>query len=79
MKTLKVYISIGTLALAFICLSFKPLTCPVANKNVSQADTVHYADGIYEGKSQDGYAGMEPFWGIVRMKVEKELLPRSIS
>ena len=71
MKILRVYISIGILTLTLLTLSFQPVTPPVALKNELQTDSVNYPDGIYEGKSQDGYAGLEPYWGIVRIKVEK--------
>jgi major membrane immunogen (membrane-anchored lipoprotein) len=71
MKALKVNISIGLITLMLLCVAFKPMTHQVTGKKVKQTDKVNYQDGIYEGKSQDGYAGMEPFWGIVRIKVEK--------
>ena len=71
MKILRVYISIGILTLTLLTLSFQPVTPPGAHKNLLQAGSVNYPDGIYEGRSQDGYAGMEPYWGIVKIKVEK--------
>jgi major membrane immunogen (membrane-anchored lipoprotein) len=69
MKALKVYIPISILALSLLFLSFQPMTPPIADNSMLLADSVHYPDGIYEGKSRDGYTG-EPFWGIVKIKVE---------
>lgn len=69
MKALKVYPLIGILALSLLFLSFQPMTPSIAENPLLLADSVHYPDGIYEGKSRDGYTG-EPFWGIVKIKVE---------
>ena len=69
MKALKVYLPICILALSLLFSSFQPMTLPIADNSMLLADSAHYPDGIYEGKSRDGYTS-EPFWGIVKIKVE---------
>lgn len=71
MKTLNIYFPIALLAITLVFLSFTPVKHTMVAKEVLQPDSTHYPDGTYVGKSQDGYAGMEPFWGVVQIKVEK--------
>jgi uncharacterized protein with FMN-binding domain len=71
MKAFNIYFSIVLLTVTLVLLSFQPVRQTGTVKEVLQPDSTNYPDGTYEGKSQDGYAGMEPFWGVVRIKVEK--------
>jgi major membrane immunogen (membrane-anchored lipoprotein) len=69
---MKVSYKLIILAICILSPSFCIGQDLVTGAKLSQDTTRRFKDGIYEGKSQSEYAA-EPFWGIVRIKVENGL------
>lgn len=69
---MKVSCKLIILVICILCPSFCIAQDLVSGAKGLQDTTRRFKDGIYEGKSQSEYTA-EPYWGIVRITVEKGL------